>query len=553
MRMKKLMSAVLAFSMTASAMLGSAAFTASAESTLTFDIRSGGENAVTISAEDIAAGDYTVPFDIYIPENPGINGVSLKLQVNDGEVAENGSFGNYGMYLTDAAFAKPYCFDSDAAGDPDAALSALFSEKNMNINWIYDADVTKLADAAEAEGTTAWDSTAEWAYTAAFAQANLVVPQGTPAGTYTLDIRTEEYLNALSADSAKPQYSKSMCTSDAGAVSFVSVPLTVTVEEAAVEEPWVKDYAMDTDAHYIIIADVTAKPGETVDVPVYVYNDVGTSGMQIFFGYNNKALTLNSMPSPQENYAYRLEPSVNPAQYPASLVFAQGMVETAPNGSILTYLNFTVPEDAADNTTYEITFEPEDQSGRKQKIVGKIYDVDLGVKMYGGSITVLSDDEPAPNYSTVNLANVGDTASLTLFNASGDVTWTSSDEAVATVDANGFVTATGVGTAKITVTNHGNEYTCTVNVGFLLGDVDMNGLVDVADSQLVLISYANWLVTAPPEHLFNETELAIANVNGDGVVDVVDSQLILNYYAQNVLAMPEIPVTWEELINQGKA
>lgn len=553
MRTKKLMSAVLAFSMTASAMLGSAAFTVSAENTLTFDIRSGGENAVTISAEDIAAGDYTVPFDIYIPENPGINGVSLKLQVNDGEVAEDGSFGNYGLYLTDAAFAKPYCFDSDAAGDPDASLSALFSEKNMNINWIYDANVTKLADAAEAEGTTAWDSTAEWAYTAAFAQANLVVPQGTPAGTYTLDIRTEEYLNALSADSAKPQYSKSMCTSDAGAVSFTSVPLTVTVEETPVEEPWVKDYDMGTDAHYFIIADVTAKPGETVDVPVYVYNDVGTSGMQIFFGYNNKALTLNSMPSPDENYAYRINPSVNPAQYPASLVFAQGMVETAPNGSILTYLNFTVPEDAADNTTYELTFEPEDQDGRHQKVVGKIYDLDLGVKMYGGSITVLSNDETALNSSTINLANVGDTASLTLFNAMGDVTWTSDDENVATVDANGFVTATGVGTVKITATNHGNEYTCTVNVGFLLGDVNMDGIVDAVDSQLVLLSYANCLVTDPPEHLLNEVELIAANVNGDDIVDGIDSQFILIYYAQNVLAKPDVPVTWEEIIAMGKS
>ena len=118
MRTKKFLSAVTALTLTATAMLGSAAFEASAADakTLTFDFRSGGKNAVTISAAEIAAGDYTVPVDIYIPENPGVNGINLKLQINDGQVDENGTFGNYGLYLNDGDLASPYCFAALGSG-----------------------------------------------------------------------------------------------------------------------------------------------------------------------------------------------------------------------------------------------------------------------------------------------------------------------------------------------------------------------------------------------------------------------------------------------------
>mgnify|MGYP003486523117 CR=1 FL=1 len=63
MRTKKILSAVLAMSLTATAMLGTVAFQASAadQKILTFDLRSEGKNEVKISAEQIAEGDFTVP------------------------------------------------------------------------------------------------------------------------------------------------------------------------------------------------------------------------------------------------------------------------------------------------------------------------------------------------------------------------------------------------------------------------------------------------------------------------------------------------------------
>jgi phi13 family phage major tail protein len=69
--------------------------------------------------------------------------------------------------------------------------------------------------------------------------------------------------------------------------------------------------------------------------------------------------------------------------------------------------------------------------------------------------------------STLSLVE-NDTAQLTatLFpiGATGEITWTSSAEAVATVDITGLVTAEGEGTATITATCSGKSDTCAVTV-----------------------------------------------------------------------------------------
>lgn len=60
-----------------------------------------------------------------------------------------------------------------------------------------------------------------------------------------------------------------------------------------------------------------------------------------------------------------------------------------------------------------------------------------------------------------------------------NVTWTSSDEAVATVDANGKVTAKSIGLADITVTTEDGGYTATCRVGVVrrpAGDVSVTGV-----------------------------------------------------------------------------
>ncbi len=98
-----------------------------------------------------------------------------------------------------------------------------------------------------------------------------------------------------------------------------------------------------------------------------------------------------------------------------------------------------------------------------------------------------SDQEPGPVVSepanvTLNVTTktmvAGDTlqliATVIPSSANQTVTWSTSDEKVATLDENGVVTAVGRGVARITATTvNGKECTCTVNV---MGGYNQDGL-----------------------------------------------------------------------------
>ncbi len=70
--------------------------------------------------------------------------------------------------------------------------------------------------------------------------------------------------------------------------------------------------------------------------------------------------------------------------------------------------------------------------------------------------------EPALSETNVSLDSPGGTRQLTLNGATGEVSWSSSKHAVATVDQSGTITAVAIGGATITATCDGKTYTCEV-------------------------------------------------------------------------------------------
>lgn len=134
-----------------------------------------------------------------------------------------------------------------------------------------------------------------------------------------------------------------------------------------------------------------------------------------------------------------------------------------PNGS--TNYSFTATD--ADNNEYYC-----DLTLKKALETGYYYKSTLTVKVPTVGVTGVT-----LNTSTLELI-AGDTESLTATVAPSDatnkaVTWMSSKESVATVDADGKVTAVGAGTATITVTTTDGSFTatCTVTVSKVAGSI----------------------------------------------------------------------------------
>ena len=134
------------------------------------------------------------------------------------------------------------------------------------------------------------------------------------------------------------------------------------------------------------------------------------------------------------------------------------------------------------------------------------------------------------NKTTLNITE-GNSETLTVTYAPEDaddrtVTWTSSNEDIACVDDEGNVTGIKTGSAVITATtSNGVSVKCTVTVekDVLLGDVNNDGSVTMADANAV-VNY--FLATDKPQD-FN---LKAADVNGDGSITMADANQIVNMF-----------------------
>lgn len=597
MRFQKLMSVLAACCIGTTGLVAMPQEVNAADEILTFDFRVAGSNKITLTNEALAQGNVSLDVSIYITENPGVNAISLKMQVNDGEEQEDGSFGNYGFYMDDAQFAFPYCFDS-TGGDATAALSSIIVPEKMNLGWIFSSVQSVNADAYAESGTTSWDSDVSWATDYAFATATLVVPKDTPAGTYVLDIRREKYLNSLSTETTKI-YSQSSCRGAGvdASLAYESVPLTIVVEDSSaitttaattttttetttettstqittteittstVVETFPAEVLPDgSDAYHDLLAgddftyiygNVSASPGETVKMPIYIYNDPGTAGAMFYIDYD-PALTATEI---TPGNAYRLSMQFNSDINPMAITWAnsQGTNLYAKDGAVFAYLNFTVPEDAAVGTTYEVNTALESADGRATE-VADTNSTALDVKYIPGVITVVAKNEdgseaPALNRTDYSFAKVGETLVLELLNAGdGEVTWYTSNPDVVSVLATGnmaVATAKALENAQVIAVLDGVAYTCQFRGG-LFGDVNHNGRVDSEDAVLALCEYNS--VVLLNKSFLSASDRAIADVDGNGDVRINDVLYILKYY-NNVEIMHK-DITWYEITGNPNA
>ena len=135
------------------------------------------------------------------------------------------------------------------------------------------------------------------------------------------------------------------------------------------------------------------------------------------------------------------------------------VIWSSSNEDVLIVRNGRV--DTYDYGTAVVTCEAADGSGVKSTCTVTIVDPSTHTGPYATDITLNQTALTMDRATTAQL-----TATVTPSDALANITWTSSDEAVATVDQNGLVRAVSGGTCTITATTSGNHKTatCTVTV-----------------------------------------------------------------------------------------
>ena len=211
-----------------------------------------------------------------------------------------------------------------------------------------------------------------------------------------------------------------------------------------------------------VVDTVTAAPGEAVDVTIRLENNPGITSIKLELEYA-QGLTLTGVTSnPELGDKFLVSPD---GRYPVILNWYDGMKDVAGDWVFVT-LHFAVATDAAEGS-YSVTidYDPNDVFDFNEDNVA--FDIENGAVVVGPAYVPVTG--VSLNVDTLSLTE-GESAQLTALvspeNATNKaVSFASSDISVATVDANGYVSAVGAGTAVITVTaDGGKSASCTVTV-----------------------------------------------------------------------------------------
>lgn len=203
---------------------------------------------------------------------------------------------------------------------------------------------------------------------------------------------------------------------------------------------------------------VLAVSGQTVELPVYISNNYGIMGLGITVSYDSSVLTPISAVRGAVLNAGTLDSSIG-ASTEGSYKLIWNNSENVSGSGIAFVLRFAIaPDSNCESTTVTLTGRQDDTYNEKWETVDldtASLNIDIGRLCLFGQASSLT---------------VGRSMQLSAFykingTPSGEITWSTSNPSVASVDSNGLVRALSYGGAEITAADEfGNRVSCFVEV-----------------------------------------------------------------------------------------
>lgn len=236
-------------------------------------------------------------------------------------------------------------------------------------------------------------------------------------------------------------------------ILLMAMPMsTLAVQNAAVAE---STSAQNTEPTFVADS-VAGYAGDTIAVAIRLKNNPGIVSMRLDVSYDATVLELTKIAG--QDYAGASFGPLN--SNPISVNWVDAISPNNETNGVFAVLTFKIKDNAAEGTVspIELSYNSYD-----------VYDFDWNDVYFAtqnGSVSVNKHvTGVALNVETLNIKN-SDTATLQAIISPADaynqnVSWTSDNPAVATVDDNGMVTGIKKGTANITVTTEDGGYTAT--------------------------------------------------------------------------------------------
>ena len=240
-----------------------------------------------------------------------------------------------------------------------------------------------------------------------------------------------------------------------------------------------------------------------------------------------------------DEYAFNNCSALISAEIPESIATIKGNAFSGTNTDLYIYGKECVIEDKSLNDEYSGTIH-----GYKESTAKEYADAnEFKFEQLDGEIVI--------SPKVLSMA-IGD--KYTIKAGIEGVTFSSSDEAVVTVDERGVIRAAAEGTATVVASiADGKSVSIDVTVRprvpiYTLGDVNEDGKIDAKDASLILKEYALASTNSPSE--LDEKQKAAADVNADGSISAIDASSILAYYAY--ISTNEEAVSLEDYLKKSE-